>query len=227
MCGRTSLFTPQSVLEGQFDAEAVEPLRPRYNIAPREELAVIRNDAPNQIDLLEWGLLPGWVDDPASYSYPINARSETVAEKPTFRDAFEQRRCLVLADGFYEWSDTPTGKQPYRVERTDGDPFAMAGLWEQWDGDGETRETVTVVTTEPNEVVEPLHHRMAVLLDEADAETWLEESDPETHRSVLEPAPADDLTAYPVSDAVNDPANDYPEIVEEVDPGEQTSLGDF
>jgi putative SOS response-associated peptidase YedK len=227
MCGRTSLFTPQSVIEERFDAEAVRPLAPRYNIAPREDLAVIRNDSPDRIELLEWGLLPAWVDDPESFSYPINARAETVAEKPTFREAFERRRCLVLADGFYEWADTPTGKQPYRVQRVDGAPFAMAGLWERWEGAGDTRETVTVVTTEPNAVVEPLHHRMAVLLDEAGSETWLSDADPETHRSVLGPAPAEELTAYPISSAVNDPSNDYPEIIEEVDPDEQTTFGDF
>ena len=233
MCGRTSLFAPQSVVEQRFDAEAVEPLRPRYNIAPREDLAVIRDASPDRIELLEWGLLPGWVDDPDSFSYPINARAETVAEKPTFREAFEQRRCLVLADGFYEWQETPTGKQPYRVERTDGEPFAMAGLWERWEGasgggsDANTRETVTVVTTEPNEVVEPLHHRMSVILDDAGAETWLGADDTGTLQSVLEPSPAEELRSYPVSTAVNDPSNDRPGIVEEVDPGEQTSLGEF
>jgi putative SOS response-associated peptidase YedK len=227
MCGRTSLFAPQSEVEERFDAEAVRPLRPRYNIAPREDLAVIRNDAPDRIDLLEWGLLPRWVDDPESFSHPINARAETVAEKPVFREAFEQRRCLVLADGFYEWKETPTGKQPYRVERADGEPFAMAGLWERWEGDGTSRETVTVVTTEPNAVVEPLHHRMAVLLEEGGTETWLSDAEIPTLRSVLEPAPAETLRAYPVSEAVNDPGNDHPGIVEEVDPGQQTSLGEF
>jgi len=227
MCGRTSLFTPQSVLEERFDAEAVERLEPRYNIAPREDLVVITSDSPDRIDLLEWGLLPSWVDDPDEHSYPINARAETVAEKPTFREAFEQRRCLVLADGFYEWQDTPTGRQPYRVERMDGDPFAMAGLYERWERGNEVRETVTVITTEPNAVVEPLHHRMAVVLNAAEEETWLAEADPATHCALLDPAPADELRAYPVSTAVNDPTNDHPGIVEWVDPGEQTTFGDF
>ena len=103
MCGRTSLFVPQSVLEERFDATAIEPITPQYNIAPSDELATIQNDAPDEINLLKWGLLPSWVDDPSNSPKPINARAETVAEKPMFRDAFEDRRCLVLADGFYEW----------------------------------------------------------------------------------------------------------------------------
>lgn len=227
MCGRTSLFAPQSVVEERFDAEAVEPLEPRYNIAPREDLAVIRNDAPDRIELLEWGLLPEWVDDPAAFDRPINARAETVAEKPTFRESFERRRCLVVADGFYEWADTPTGTQPYRVERVDGEPFPMAGLWERWENGTESVGTVTVVTTEPNAVVEPLHHRMSVVLDDAGAEAWLSDADPETLHSLLEPSPADELTAYPISTAVNDPGNDHPGVVEEINPGAQTSLSDF
>lgn len=227
MCGRMSLFTPQSELERQFSATAAEAIEPRYNVAPREDVAVVRDDAPGTIDLLEWGLLPSWVEDPDEHSYPINARAETVAEKPTFAEAFEQRRCLVLADGFYEWASTPTGKQPHRVQRTDGDPFAMAGLYERWEGGGRERETVTIVTTEPNGVVEPLHHRMAVVLDGAERETWLGEADPATHQSLLDPAPAEDWESYPVSTRVNDPSNDDPAIVEPVNPDEQTTFGDF
>lgn len=227
MCGRTSLFAPQSVLEARFDAEAAQPLTPRYNVAPREDLAVIRNDAPETIDLLEWGLLPSWVVEPEDYSRPINARAETVLEKRSFSEAFERRRCLVLADGFYEWQETPTGKQPYRVERADGDPFAMAGLFERWEGAETTRETVTVVTTEPNDVVEPLHHRMAVILDEDEEATWLADADPAAHRALLDPYPSEELEAYPVSTAVNDPSNDDPSLVEAVDPDEQTTFGDF
>ena len=226
MCGRTSLFAPQSVIEERFDATAVESLEPRYNIAPREELAVIRNDAPETIDLLEWGLLPSWAD-PADAPRPINARAETITQKRSFAEAFEQRRCLVLADGFYEWKETRGGKQPYRVERTDGAPFAMAGLFERWEGDDETAETVTVATTEPNAVVEPLHHRMAVVLDRGEEATWLSNVDSETHRELLDPAPAEEWRSYPVSTRVNDPSNDGPDIVEEIDPDTQTGLDEF
>jgi putative SOS response-associated peptidase YedK len=227
MCGRTSLFAPQSAVEARFDATAVEPLEPRYNIAPREELAVVRNDAPDTIDLLEWGLLPSWVENAEAAPRPINARAETIADKPTFAEAFEQRRCLVLADGFYEWQDTRGGKQPYRVERTDGGPFAMAGLFERWETEGRTEATVTVVTTEPNAVVEPLHHRMAVVLDPDEEDVWLSDADPTIHRDLLDPSPAEQWRSYPVSTRVNDPANDDPSVVEEVTLEKQTGLEEF
>ena len=227
MCGRMSLFTPPSVLEGRFGVSVPESLSPRYNIAPREDVAVVRNDNRDTVELLEWGLLPSWVDEPEGYSYPINARSETVADKRTFSEAFRQRRCLVLADGFYEWAETPGGKQPHRVQRTDGDPFAMAGLFERWEGNDETRETVTILTTEPNEVVEPLHHRMAVVLDEDEESTWLEDAGLTVHQDLLDPAPSAEWESYPVSTRVNDPSNDDPTIVEEINPDEQTTFGDF
>ncbi|MFB6189759.1 MAG: SOS response-associated peptidase [Halapricum sp.] len=226
MCGRTSLFAPQPVIERRFDARAAQPLEPRYNIAPREELAVIRNDAPETIDRLEWGLLPSWAD-PEDAPRPINARAETITEKRSFAEAFEQRRCLVLADGFYEWQDTRGGKQPYRVERTDGAPFAMAGLFERWERGDRVEETVTVVTTEPNAVVEPLHHRMAVVLDRDEEVTWLADTDPETHRALLDPSPTEQWHAYPVSTRVNEPGNDDPSIVEAVEPDTQTGLDGF
>ncbi len=227
MCGRTSLFVPQSVLEDQFDATAVEPITPRYNIAPGDELATIQNDAPDEIDLLEWGLLPSWVDDPSDSPKPINARAETVAEKPMFRDAFDEWRCLVLADGFYEWKQTPTGKQPYRIERADRDPFAFAGLWESAEnaaGNG-SDATFTIVTTEPNAVVEPVHHRMPVMLSPGEEARWLRAGDAD----LLDPYPTDEMRAYPVSTAVNDPANDSPAVVEEVPAEEdvQTGLDEF
>ncbi|QSG06519.1 SOS response-associated peptidase [Halapricum desulfuricans] len=222
MCGRTSLFTPQSHLEARFDARAAETLEPRYNIAPREELAVIRNDSPGTIDLLEWGLLPSWAD-PDDATRPINARAETISEKPAFAEAFERRRCLVLADGFYEWADTRGGSQPYRVERTDGEPFAMAGLFERREGERGIEETVAVVTTEPNAVVEPLHHRMAVVLDPEQQRRWLSTAD----RSVLDAPSAEEWRAYPVSARVNDPTNDGPGVLEEVEPATQTGLDEF
>lgn len=228
MCGRTSLFVPQSVLEDQFDATAVEPITPRYNIAPGDELATIQNDASDEIDLLEWGLLPSWVDDPSNSPKPINARAETVAEKPMFRDAFEKRRCLILADGFYEWKGQRGSKQPYRITRTDDRPFAFAGLWEQYEeSSGETLETVTIITTDANEVVANVHDRMPVMLEESDEETWLTGSDEEVLQGVLDPYPANQLRAYPVSKRVNNPANDSAEVIEEIDIGEQVGFDEF
>ena len=227
MCGRTSLFVPQSVLEERFDATAVEPIAPRYNVAPGDDLAAIQNDAADEIDRLEWGLIPSWVDDPDDSPRPINARAETVAEKPMFREAFEKRRCLVLADGFYEWTGRRGSKQPYRIERRDDQPFAFAGLWETWDGPEGVRETATIVTTEANETVADVHDRMPVILDQTDEQTWLTATDEARLQSVLDPYPAADLRAYPVSKRVNDPANDSPDVIEERDVGEQVGFDEF
>ena len=230
MCGRTSLAVDSDVLMGRFHARPAEgvTIRPRYNVAPREDLLAVRNDAPEEFDLLEWGLLPHWADDLDDGPRPINARSETVAEKPTFRDAFESRRCLIPADGFYEWTGTRGSKRPYRVERTDRAPYAYAGLWETWKPeDGEPRVTCTVLTTEANEVVAPVHDRMPVILEERHEETWLAGGSADDLLSVLKPYPADDLHAYPVSRRANDPKNDSVDLLEPVDVGEQSGLGDF
>ena len=229
MCGRYTLFTPPAEIEERFGATFEQSPKPRHNAAPRQSLPVITNDAPETIDAFEWGLIPGWADS-ASGNRPINARAETVAEKRSFRDAYENRRCLVLADGFYEWTSTNDGKQPYRVTLDSREPFALAGLWERWQppekqtgltefGDGEPDreaevvETFTIITTEPNRVVGELHDRMAVVLSAEDERRWLADGGAD----LLQPYPDDEMTAYPVSTAVNNPSNDSPELVEEVD----------
>ncbi|MFQ3318336.1 MAG: putative SOS response-associated peptidase YedK [Natronomonas sp.] len=247
MCGRYSLFTPPEELEDCFGASFTFEFEPRYNAAPSQQLPVITDAESDAIQRLEWGLVPRWADDCSDGH--INARAETVDEKPAFADAYESRRCprerseggldtpdagrcLVLADGFYEWADRGDGKRPYRVAFEDDRPFAMAGLWERWTpdtlqtglgsfGDGgdtpdqepDPIETFTIVTTEPNSVVEPLHHRMAVVLDPEEETTWLEGED-----VLLDPAPADGFHAYPVSTAVNNPGNDRPALIEAVEP---------
>jgi putative SOS response-associated peptidase YedK len=229
MCGRYTLFTPPAEVEERFGAGFETPPQPRYNAAPGQSLPVITNDAPETIDSLTWGLIPHWADDPTAGNRPINARAETVAEKRSFRDAYENRRCLVLADGFYEWTSTTAGKQPYRVTLTSEKSFALAGLWERWqptqkqtgldefdggepDSEAEAVETFTIVTTEPNDVVAELHDRMAVVLPEGDERRWLADGTGD----LLQPYP-DEMRAHPVSTAVNDPSNDHPELVEEVD----------
>ena len=241
MCGRYSLFLEQDALEERFDATFEEPFSPRYNLAPGQRLPVITDAAPETIRQLEWGLVPSWADDDANGL--INARAETIAEKPSFRDAYRRQeaapgrgspastagRALVLANGFYEWVETEEGKRPYRVAFEDDRPFAMAGLWAKWEpettqvgldafGGGvdaddadDTLETFTIVTTEPNGLVADLHHRMAAILEPADERRWLTEDDP---RGLLEPVSAAGLRAYPVSTAVNSPANDDPSLVE-------------
>ena len=235
MCGRYSLFTPRSTLEDRFDAAAPADYAPRYNCAPGQALPVLANDDPDEMRRMTWGLTPSWADESLDI---VNARVETVAEKRTFADAYESRRCLVPADGFYEWSETrpdgsaDDGKRPYRVAFDDDRPFAMAGLYERWtppdrqsglgefgagDGEGEPEsvESFAVLTTEPNAVVSPLHHRMAVVLaPDAEAE-WL--SGELGSEALRDPYADDAFRAYPVSTRVNSPANDDPSLVEPVD----------
>lgn len=228
MCGRNSLFHAQPELEERFDATARNPIRPRYNIAPGEDLAVVRNDAPETIDQLEWGLLPHWADDPDDAPRPINVRSETAVEKPMFRDAFEKRRCLVLSSGFYEWQEQVGGpKQPYRICLKDDEPFAFAGLWERWENNGSTMTTVTILTTDANDQMEPIHDRMPVILEPDAEDTWLTADDEGQLESMLDPYQGDDLRTYPISRAVNSPENDNEEFLEPIKRGEQTSLDEF
>ncbi|MDS0475387.1 SOS response-associated peptidase [Natrinema sp. 1APR25-10V2] len=241
MCGRYTLTVDADDLEARFDARfrngdseadpASNPaFAPRYNMAPGQELPVITDADPETIQRLEWGLVPSWADDDTGGL--INARAESVADKPSFREAYERRRCLVPADGFYEWVETEDGKQPYRVAFEDERAFALAGLWERWEpettqtgldafGGGvedETEsgplETFTIVTTEPNDLVADLHHRMAVILEPANEQQWLTADDPHT---LLEPHPADEMRAYPVSTAVNDPSVDEPGLLEPIE----------
>jgi putative SOS response-associated peptidase YedK len=235
MCGRYTLFTPQPELEERFDARAGGSLDPRYNCAPTQELPVVTNESPDEFRSLRWGLIPSWADDDDT-SF-INARSETAREKRSFREPFERRRCLVPADGFYEWVERDGGKQPYRVAFADDRPFALAGLWERWrppqvqtgldafgGGERDTAdaddhpvvESFTILTTEPNDLVADLHDRMAVILDPDDESTWLH-GDPDDAAAVLGPCPDDELVAYPVSTRVNSPANDDSSLVEPVD----------
>ncbi|SIR57208.1 SOS response-associated peptidase [Natronorubrum thiooxidans] len=236
MCGRYTLMVEPAALEDRFDSEITDSAAvstPRYNMAPGQQLPVITGDDPETIRHLEWGLVPSWADDDSGGL--INARAETIAEKPSFRAAYERRRCLVPADGFYEWVETSGGKRPYRVAFEDDRVFALAGLWERWESTDETTqsgleafgggledaptddgplETFTIVTTEPNALVSELHHRMAVILDPEREREWLTADEPQ---DLLEPYPAEEMRAYPVSRAVNDPSTDEPSLVEPVD----------
>lgn len=228
MCGRFTIFADPERLAERFQASLPESgLRPRYNAAPTQQLPVILNEDPSTIQLLQWGLIPFWAKDPAIGSRMINARSETLAEKPAFRAALKKRRCLVLADGFYEWlrstpqatgrsgQKTAGGKQPMRIALASGEPFAMAGLWETWTApDGSLLRTFTIVTGEPNELVASIHDRMpAILLPEHEA-IWLDDAaDPAIWRDILRPYPAERMVAYPVTRRVNHVANDDPDLV--------------
>lgn len=218
MCGRFTLASPGEQVAELFGLASVPELRPRYNIAPTQEIAIVRRDSAGRRELAtaRWGLIPFWAKTQEEGARMINARAETVASKPAFRGALRARRCLVPADGFYEWRRIGTRKQPYYFTLRDGRPFAFAGLWERWEGGaGAAVESCAIITTSPNEVVAEVHDRMPVILDRADYETWLDASKGDLERvtALLRPWPAAGLRAFPVSLAVNNPAADDPGLV--------------
>jgi putative SOS response-associated peptidase YedK len=165
MCGRYTLRISVDSLVEAFEIEEYPPsLNPSYNIAPTQEVAaVVEEDEKRKLEMLRWGLIPSWAKDPAIGNKMINARAETVSEKPSFRKAFKVRRCLILADGFYEWQKTDNGKQPYHIKMQDDSPFAFAGLWETWKN-GEEIRSCTIITTDANDLMGEIHHRMPVIL---------------------------------------------------------------
>ena len=218
MCGRFSLGA--TIRVGQlFDLPNWPETPPRYNIAPSQEVpAVIQNRevGGREFRPFRWGLVPSWAKDPVIGNRMINARSETAATKPAFRKPFGERRCLILADGFYEWKRDGSRKQPYYIKLRDGEPFAFAGLWDHWaPADGQPLETCTILTTTPNALVQPIHDRMPVILPSSAYGAWLDPtvSDVPTVQALLTPYPADEMIAYPVSTRVNNPAHDTPECV--------------
>lgn len=218
MCGRYTLKTPINVLAEGFEIqEYPSSITPSYNIAPTQEVAaVVEEDEQRKLEMFHWGLIPSWAKDPAIGNKMINARAETVSEKPSFRKAFKVRRCLILADGFYEWQKTDNGKQPYHIKMEDDSPFAFAGLWEVWGKNGEEIRSCTIITTEANDLMNEIHPRMPVILPPEDYGLWLdpdfEEKEPLT--SLLKPYPADEMEAYPVSRRVNKPSNNEPSVLE-------------
>jgi putative SOS response-associated peptidase YedK len=225
MCGRVTQTLPNypGLVQVDLDEAPAPDWRPRYNIAPTQPLlSVLLADGQRRARWLRWGLIPSWAKDPAAISHTINARAETVAEKPMYRSAFRARRCLLLVDGFYEWhaAQGAKAKQPYAIRARDGGGFALAGLWERWHRDGaEPITSCTIVTTTANATMAPIHDRMPVILDPRDFDAWL---DPETPaadlRALLRPAPDDRLRAYPVSVWVNSPAHDDPRCLEPLEP---------
>ena len=220
MCGRFTLGATAATLAAQFDLANVPTWTPRYNIAPTQEVLVVLQPSPQanrEARLHRWGLIPPWAKDPSIGNRMINARAETVATKPAFRRAFKERRCLLLADGLYEWQRQERRKQPFYIRLRGGRPFAFAGLWEHWEGsEGMAIQSCTILTTTSNEVVGRIHDRMPVILNPTDYDRWLDPSiqEPEVLKPLLRPYPADEMMAYPVSTRVNNPANDSPECVE-------------
>jgi putative SOS response-associated peptidase YedK len=222
MCGRFALFATAETVADHYALTETPTLTERYNISPTQPVAVVRrtaNDKQPEFTYLHWGLVPSWSRDKSMSARLINARSETADEKPSFRAAFKRRRCLIPASGFYEWQQKNGRKQPMFIhpapdEGQDG-LFSLAGLWEVWHApDGSVLESCTILTTSPNELMEPIHNRMPLILETADYGTWL---DPETEtdelRHLLRPYPAELMEAYAVSTAVNKPGNDSPACI--------------
>jgi putative SOS response-associated peptidase YedK len=212
MCGRYSLTTPAEAVRRAFDYPERPNLRPRTNIAPTQEVVAVRlgDDGARHFVSLRWGLIPAWAKDISAGARAINARAESVSEKPSFRSAFRHRRCLIPADGFYEWKTEGGAKQPYRMAAPDAGVFAFAGLWERWlkAADGVPVESCTIVTTEANDTLRAIHHRMPVILDPADYGTWLDpQTPPAVALDLLRPCPADWLVVARVSRRINSAAN--------------------
>jgi putative SOS response-associated peptidase YedK len=225
MCGRYTLRTPLAVLakQFQFDLEAaMGDIKPRYNIAPTQTVLALRQieqGSKRELSKLYWGLVPSWAKDSKMAYGTINARADTVATKPTFRSAFKKRRCLVLADGYYEWKAEGKKKQPFLFEVDGGKPFALAGLWEWWRDpakpDGPSLESCALITTDPNEVGAIVHDRMPVILDERHYDAWLDPANDDTAKlqKLLATFPAKRMSARPVSTIVNNARNEGPECI--------------
>lgn len=213
MCGRFSLGVNLDDLVEAFPDFTFPPeTEPRYNIAPTQNVMVVPNNTAGHVSFFRWGLIPSWAKDPEIGNRLINARAETLAEKPSFRAAYLRRRCLILADGFYEWQTIPgsKAKQPMYIQLATKKPFAFAGLWELWRPDDTPILSCTIITTEPNALLAPIHNRMPVILPPAAYALWL---DPAALNHLLTPYPADLMTAYPVSRLVNSPSTDTPACI--------------
>jgi putative SOS response-associated peptidase YedK len=231
VCGRYALTTPPEILAKLFGVRQAPAMKPRYNIAPTQDVPIVRvNSAGERVcEIVKWGLVPAWAKEPSIGSKMINARADSAGTKPAFRSAMRKRRCLVPADGFFEWRKIEPGgegargrrqpaKQPLYIHRVDGRPLAFAGLYESWRGEGaaEPLRTCVILTTTPNELMKTIHDRMPVILDETEYDRWLnrDEEDAEALRAMLSPAPDGELEAYPVSRIVNSPGNDDPRCIE-------------
>lgn len=224
MCGRYSLFTDYSILLERFDIAAsaadAEDVIPNYNVAPSQQiLAVVNDGAKNRLGTLKWGLIPPWAKEARIGYKMINARAETASEKPSFRNAFKKKRCLIVADAFYEWRKEGKENTPMLIKMKSGEPFAFAGLWESWKSEnGETVHSCTILTTAPNRLMASIHDRMPVILPKEAESIWLDPKveDVEFLQGLLQPFDDAAMEAYEVSAAVNSPKNNYPELMKKL-----------
>lgn len=219
MCGRFTLTAPKEMLKQIFPLVDFPDMPPHYNIAPTQMVLALRqlprSTRPECVSL-RWGLVPAWAEEVKAGPPMINARAESVADKPAFRAAFRQRRCLVLADGFYEWQKTEGRKQPYFIRMKDAKPFAFAGLWERWHRGEQPVESCTILTTDANDLMRPLHDRMPVIIEPASYPRWLDPSchDDAAVKDLLRPFPSEQLTAFPVGTQVNNARFDEPSCIQ-------------
>jgi putative SOS response-associated peptidase YedK len=222
MCGRFTLTIDPTHLQEAFPWAVIpNDLSPRYNIAPSQPVAVIPNTGDNILSMYQWGLIPSWSKDPAIGGRMINARAESLAEKPSFRNAYRRRRCLILADGFYEWKQSPglKSKQPVYIRLISNQPFAFAGLWEHWTSPNSSEiRSCTIITTQPNSLLQSIHNRMPVILPPETFSQWISPSDLPAIQlnELLVPYPADEMIAYPVSKMVNSPQFDSPDLIKPI-----------
>ena len=219
MCGRFSLHTPESRIRKVFDLGQSEPLglKPRYNIAPSQQVPIIRDtETRREMAMARWGLVPHWSKEPKTKYSTINARIESVAEKPAYRAPFKHRRCLIPADGFYEWKVVNGHKIPHHIRMRDGDVFALAGLWDRWGGEGECLDSCSIIVMPANDVMKSLHERMPVIIAPAHYDLWLDPRVTEKAEimSYLNSAPSGRLVTYPISPWVNSPKHDDERCIE-------------
>ena len=219
MCGRFTLTLNPEQLADTFPWATISPeITPRYNIAPTQPVAVIPNTGEARLDFYRWGLIPSWAKDPAIGARLINARAETLTEKPAFRTAIKRRRCLILSDGFYEWQSSAENKSklPMYIRLKSREAFAFAGLWDIWAApDGSEIRTCSIITTQPNSLIAPIHNRMPVILPKEMYSRWIETSEvnPIIYTNQLVPYPAEQMEAYPVSKSVNNPQIDAVSLI--------------
>jgi putative SOS response-associated peptidase YedK len=219
MCGRFTLTIDPADMQDTFPKFTFpSEVIPRYNIAPTQPVLVLPNDGRNKANFFVWGLIPSWAKDPTIGSRLINARAETLSEKPSFRSAYKYHRCLIFADGFFEWQTRPGSKAklPYFIRLKSGKPFTFAGLWEHWQSpDGSEVMSATIITTTPNALMAPIHSRMPVILPGHSYNLWLDPSarSPADLNRLLVPYPAEEMEAFPVSTLINSPANDNPDVL--------------
>jgi putative SOS response-associated peptidase YedK len=219
MCGRFALYTDPLALAKKFQAENAPELLPSYNVAPSQAIPIIRQKQGHRIfAMTRWGLIPSWTKEINTGYSTINARAETVAEKPSFRSAFEHRRCLIPADGFFEWQEIATSKikQPWYISLKNQEPMALAGLWEHWQGkDGSESESCTIIVTSGNELMQSIHDRMPVILSPENWDSWLDTANTNKQglQTLLTQYPADEMTAWPVSTVVNSPRHNGEECI--------------